>query len=111
MCEKLRLSFEHSGFIFQPEPEVAADMLKLHSGGKVSAALLMAMGRSIVHEKSTDRNKSAATTLSQHHDDLSLSIRSGRRSKREKDERSANISVPVDVVPKPVKKSLFCCFR
>ncbi|EEC51226.1 predicted protein [Phaeodactylum tricornutum CCAP 1055/1] len=60
------------GETLKPEPEVAADMLKLHSGGKVSAALLMAMGRSIVHEKSTDRNKSAATTLSQHHDDLSL---------------------------------------
>lgn len=39
---KLRLSVEHSGFTFQPEPAVAAEMLKLHSGGKCSEALLMA---------------------------------------------------------------------
>jgi hypothetical protein len=42
---QLKLSDEHSGFIFQPEPVTSAGMLKVHSGGKVSQALLMATSR------------------------------------------------------------------
>jgi hypothetical protein len=39
----LKVSVEHSGFTFQSEPKEAAEMIKLHSGGKMSEALLMAM--------------------------------------------------------------------
>lgn len=39
---KLQLSVEHSGWMFQPEPSESAELLKLHSGGKVTEALLMA---------------------------------------------------------------------
>lgn len=42
---QLTLSVEHSGFVFEPEPAVAADLLKHHSGGHISEALLMAMNR------------------------------------------------------------------
>ena len=41
----LRLSHEHAGFLFQPNPEDAVKMLQHHSGGKCSQALLMSMTR------------------------------------------------------------------
>jgi hypothetical protein len=44
----LKLSVEHSGFTFQSEPKEAAEMIKLHSGGKMSEALLMAMEKESV---------------------------------------------------------------
>jgi len=40
---KLRLSHEHQGFIFEPDPKDAPRQLLLHSGGKVSKALEMAL--------------------------------------------------------------------
>lgn len=40
---KLRLSHEHQGFIFEPDPRDAPRQLLLHSGGKVSKALEMAL--------------------------------------------------------------------
>lgn len=39
----LHLSVEHSGFWFERDPEKAIQLLQLHSGGKVSKALAMAM--------------------------------------------------------------------
>lgn len=39
---RLKLSVEHAGFIFQPEPDEAAEMIQLHSGGKCAEALRMA---------------------------------------------------------------------
>ena len=52
---KLKLSNEHSGFTFVSEPARAAEMLRHHSGGKCSDALLMAM--------SSDKEQVAATIL------------------------------------------------
>jgi len=40
---RLKLSDEHSGFMFEPNAIRAAELLRLHSGGKCSNALLMAM--------------------------------------------------------------------
>ena len=40
---KLRLSLEHQGFIIEPDPRDAPRQLLLHSGGKVSKALEMAL--------------------------------------------------------------------
>lgn len=40
---KLKLSIEHSGFRFEPNPQEAALLLKHHSGGKVAEALKMAL--------------------------------------------------------------------
>lgn len=42
--KQLKLSIEHSGFIFEKDPSTAIDMLKEHSGGKVSEVLKMAVG-------------------------------------------------------------------
>ena len=39
---QLKLSVEHAGFCFQPEPSVAIEMLQHHSGGKCSEALRLA---------------------------------------------------------------------
>jgi hypothetical protein len=40
---KIKISHEHAGFTFQPDPKEAAEMLKLHSGGKPSEVLFMAL--------------------------------------------------------------------
>lgn len=40
---KIKISHEHAGFTFQPDPKEAAQMLNLHSGGKPSEVLLMAL--------------------------------------------------------------------
>jgi 8-oxo-dGTP pyrophosphatase MutT (NUDIX family) len=42
---RLKLSIEHSGFVFEKDPEISANLLKSHSGGHGSKALLMAMER------------------------------------------------------------------
>jgi hypothetical protein len=39
----LPLSVEHSGFRFETDPYKAIQLLQLHSGGKVSQALAMAL--------------------------------------------------------------------
>lgn len=65
---QLRLSVEHSGFKFEPEPEIAAEKLKLHSGGKCSQALRLAMSGGEVPDE-----------------DLLLPRSVKRRSKRDKD--------------------------
>ena len=41
----LKLSEEHQGFLFEPDPRRAIDLLNQHSGGKVSTALDMAMAQ------------------------------------------------------------------
>jgi 8-oxo-dGTP pyrophosphatase MutT (NUDIX family) len=42
---QLNLSVEHSGFTFETEPRKAAEMVQLHSGGKLAEALLMSMNK------------------------------------------------------------------
>jgi hypothetical protein len=91
-------------------------MLKMHSGGKVTEALLMAMVRDALSTSPTQResknlletspaiqtSKIEATVAS---DDETPSTR--RRRKRDKDV----VSDPkIDLFPKPERKGLFCCF-
>jgi hypothetical protein len=82
----LRLSVEHSDFIFQPEPTEAAEMLKYHSGGKCGQALLMAMG------PSSDQK------------DPELAIKPSPADAVEGVE-----SKPVELLPPPQKEKA-CCF-
>lgn len=91
-------------------------MLKMHSGGKVTEALLMAMVRDASSTSPTRRerknlpesssaiqtSKIEATVAS---DDDTPSTR--RRRKRDKDAVSES---KLDVFPKPEKKGLSCCF-
>ena len=56
----LKLSMEHSSWTFEKEPTVAAELLTDHSGGKVSEALLMAMGRE--HDGTSSSNKEKSST-------------------------------------------------
>lgn len=104
---QMRISHEHSGFTFEPEPSKAAEMVKLHSGGKVSEALLMSMSPSSLVETS-DQPKQTDCGSS---DDC-------RRSKYEKDDHcdekgrspaggERNLLVP----PPPQQKNMFCCFH
>jgi hypothetical protein len=114
---QLKLSDEHTGFTFQPEPREAAEMLKLHSGGKVTEALLMAMERDESSSSPALRQRKNATdsppersSKNGHENEPQAAAASDdddaptrRRQKRDR--------VPVDVFPKPEKKSWFCCFR
>ena len=45
---QLKLSTEHSGFTFEKDPAKSVQLLKAHSGGKGSQALLMAMSRNVI---------------------------------------------------------------
>mmetsp|Transcript_19142 Transcript_19142/g.40255 ORF Transcript_19142/g.40255 Transcript_19142/m.40255 type:complete len:122 (+) Transcript_19142:562-927(+) len=40
---KLKMSHEHQGFIFEPNPKRCVEYLTQHSGGKISTALRMAI--------------------------------------------------------------------
>lgn len=55
----LKLSEEHQGFLFEPDPRRAIDLLKQHSGGKVSTALDMAMAQGEIKDATTplERNE------------------------------------------------------
>lgn len=55
----LKLSEEHQGFLFESDPRRAVDLLKQHSGGKVSAALDMAMDQGEIKDVTAplDRNE------------------------------------------------------
>lgn len=92
----LKLSVEHSGFIFQPEPADAAEMLQHHSGGKCSEALLMA------------QNKDGETTTLSTQSLLSGSkITPSSEQETSMDERSAP---PIDLTPPPKRDEGCCCF-
>lgn len=41
----IKLSHEHQGFLFEPNPRKAVDLLTQHSGGKVSTALSLAIAQ------------------------------------------------------------------
>jgi len=42
---QLKLSKEHSGFVFEKDPEKAAELVEKHSGGKGTEAIVMALSR------------------------------------------------------------------
>jgi len=86
---QLRLSVEHSGFTFQKNPAECADMLKLHSGGKVSEAVCM-------HFQVQAKPAEEATTATP-------SRVPARRSNLDREG-------PVDLMPPPERKGGFCCF-
>lgn len=105
---------EHTGFLFQPEPTEAAEMLKLHSGGRVSEALLMAMDKNSGAEgsegprcrpsKAAIKETYSASLSPQSASEQSVGRTARRRSKWDKDDG------PIDLLPPPEKKNPFCCF-
>jgi hypothetical protein len=91
---QLDLSEEHSGFTFQRDPLVAADMLQQHSGGKPSEAVRMAL-----------RSEDAAYLMVKKPADVSP-----RRTKYAK-ERILAIPEAFEIPPPKAKKNIFsfCC--
>jgi 8-oxo-dGTP pyrophosphatase MutT (NUDIX family) len=59
---QLKLSHEHSGFTFEPEPSRAAVLLKHHSWGKCSEAPLMAMKQDVTAMTSMQASSSSTST-------------------------------------------------
>ena len=53
---------EHSGFVFEREPTIAAQLLKHHSGGHISEALLMAMKNKGIPMGGTSGTMTTTTT-------------------------------------------------
>lgn len=94
---RLKLSVEHSGFIFQSEPEVAVEMLKQHSGGKVSEALHMAITRSLGAEMREKREQSLRDLDPSHIHEV-------------KPGHSRDLG-SLEVPPKKEKKGWLCCFN
>ncbi|GAX24551.1 hypothetical protein FisN_4Hh070 [Fistulifera solaris] len=91
---KLDLSEEHSGFTFQKDPLVAADMLQQHSGGKPSEAVRMAL-----------QNEDAACLMVTKPAEVSP-----RRTKYTK-ERILAIPEAFEIPPPKANKNMFslCC--
>lgn len=94
---QLKLSVEHSGFTFQPEPEEAVEMLKQHSGGKVSEALHMAIKRSLGAEMREKREQSLRDLDPSHIHEVKPGHSRGLGS--------------LEVPPKKEKKGWLCCFN
>jgi hypothetical protein len=63
------LSHEHQGFTFEPDPKRAAEMIRHHSGGKGSEALLMALKR----DEAEPREESPVPYQHQHLEETSSS--------------------------------------
>jgi 8-oxo-dGTP pyrophosphatase MutT (NUDIX family) len=53
---RLKLSVEHSGFMFEKDPEKSAMLLEQHSGGNGSKALLMSMQRQEEEAEAVDES-------------------------------------------------------
>jgi 8-oxo-dGTP pyrophosphatase MutT (NUDIX family) len=68
---RLRLSVEHSGFMFEKDPEKSAKLLEQHSGGNGSKALLMASTK--VQQESVTAEKGDAAELEEQNNDGSTS--------------------------------------
>lgn len=108
---------EHSGFTFQQNAENAIEMLSLHSGGKVSEAMKMAL---LQEDAVIFRNIFKADEISvgvqeklETAESTSSSIQ--RRSKRDKDTTTLfshqRGMTPALLPPLPeAKKNGFCCF-
>lgn len=124
----LKLSEEHSGFKFQKEPRDAAELLKKHSGGVGSEALLMALVRSKGNNnnnnngpaaaaaavKSTNENggEKATTRSLVHHtndgtNEPSIAIDRNMESTITEEINEEDI----DLLPKHKRNMLFACFE
>lgn len=91
---------EHSGFTFQQNADKASEMLTLHSGGKVSEAMQMALQADI-----TQLGYALIVEGASRNDPHPIpSSPPRRRTKRDKDRTLAVLP------PLPEKKKLFCCF-
>mmetsp|Transcript_31547 Transcript_31547/g.48049 ORF Transcript_31547/g.48049 Transcript_31547/m.48049 type:complete len:593 (+) Transcript_31547:36-1814(+) len=94
---RLKLSIEHSGFEFEKDPEKSAELLKKHSGGKGSKALLMAIQRERKDEPTSDLIVEKAAV-----DERNMDLNSELGSKDES---------PVDLLPPPTRNKLSCCWK
>jgi hypothetical protein len=114
---QLKLSHEHQGFSFEKDPVKAAEMLKDHSGGSGSEALMMAMARI---KPQTDQTSVVAARA-----DISLnpSVEPTQQEvpaevfrtldapelRHLSEEELSQTSAPVDLLARPQTKNLFRC--
>jgi 8-oxo-dGTP pyrophosphatase MutT (NUDIX family) len=120
---RLKLSVEHSGFMFEKNPERSAELLQKHSGGNGSKALLMAMQRDKHdhaeedHDDDDDDKVTKETVISEKHRDTLHSEQdyddyAGYIYEEQPSSHSVKLDeLPADLLPPPEQKNWFtCCF-
>ena len=110
---------EHSGFTFQQNAGTAIEMLSLHTGGKVSEALRMALMqengtrfRNILEAKELTVS-AKANNMEDHVDTVENSSflpSKQRRSKLDKDVQQRGVAPTLIPPPPEANKNRFCCF-
>jgi len=106
----LKLSREHQGFCFEKDPTKAAEMLRSHSGGKGSEALLMAMSKNMLVNEDEARKLIAVSPIES---SVAQDHQSIHRAAPELVDLLSDDSTkhPVEILPRPEKKNIFsCCF-
>jgi hypothetical protein len=116
---QLKLSHEHQGFCFEKDPVKAAEMLKNHSGGSGSEALMMAMARNkpptdqtneVVAGEAIALNPPVAPIRREVPPEV-FRTRDAPEVRHLLEEELSQASAPVDLLARPPTKNLFqCCF-
>ena len=91
----MKLSKEHSGFIFENDPHESIEKLQQHSGGSGSKALQMSM-----ENYATDMANPNAPI-----EDWEIDISRGKYDANYEDN-----SLDLNLTPPPEKKSIWSCF-
>lgn len=109
---KLKLSVEHSGFTFQPDPMIATDMLEHHSGGKVSEALRMSLSLSSLPFSPRCMMTASSTVLvtNEKHNEPGISDTTAESCVEDYTDDNRNNATQI-LLPPPQKKGSYCCFR
>lgn len=104
---RLKLSIEHSGFEFEKNPERSAELLKQHSGGNGSKALMMAMQRDKREDRSSGSvGKEEEVVVEKSNVDLVVERSLDLDPKWEADDNS-----PVDLLPAPKRIDVSRCWK
>jgi hypothetical protein len=114
---QLKLSSEHQGFCFERDPIKAAEMLKNHSGGNGSKALMMAMSRNKLQSKEETSDHLIVKQGDSHREIEPVSPFTIEKSKSSSAPELVQLlseecsDVPMDLLARPEAKNIFsCCF-
>lgn len=109
----LKLSVEHSGFVFEKDPNKSATLLEKHSGGHGSRALRMAMnlGSGSAKKQAMQSSSKMSAPRNLERDSKEGRHVAARQATEERGNRSLPFSESTDLLPKPHSRSWFSCFK